>query len=70
LTVIGRMMLWKWAIERRPGARQYMDQALTPVRDDDEETLELLTKTAGAKAAVDHLKKVHDITHGKPAAVV
>jgi Radical SAM superfamily len=69
LAVIGRMMLWKWAIERRPDARQYMDQALTPVRDDDDETLELLTKTAGAKAAVDHLKKVYDITHGKPAAV-
>ena len=35
-----------------------MDQALTPVRDDDEETLDLLTKTAGAKAAIAHLKKV------------
>jgi hypothetical protein len=45
-----------------------MDQALTPVRDDDEQTLELLTKTAGAKAAVDHLRKVHDITHGKAVA--
>ena len=69
LTIIGRMMMWKWAIEREPNARQYMDLALTPVRDDDEQTLELLTKTAGAKAAVDHLKKVHDITHGKPVAV-
>jgi radical SAM family protein len=70
LVAIGRMMRWKWAIEREPGARHYTDQALTPVRDDDEQTLELLTKTAGAKAAVDHLRKVHDITHGKPAVVV
>jgi hypothetical protein len=69
LGVIGRMMMWKWAIERQSDAGRYMDQALTPVRDDDEQTLELLTKTAGAKAAVDHLRKVHDITHGKPAAV-
>jgi radical SAM superfamily enzyme YgiQ (UPF0313 family) len=66
LAAIGRMMIWKWAIVRRPDARRYMDQALTPVRDDDEQTLEMLTKTAGAKAAVDHLKKVHDITHRKP----
>ena len=63
------MMVWKWAIERQPDARRYTDLALTPVRDDDEQTLELLTKTAGAKAAVDHLKKVHDITHGKPVTV-
>jgi hypothetical protein len=70
LVAIGRMMRWKWAIERQGGARDYMDQALTPVRDDDELTLELLTKTAGAKAAVDHLRKVHDITHGKPAVAV
>ena len=46
-----------------------VDQALTPVRDDDEQTLDLLTKTAGGKAAVKHLKKVHDITHSKTAAV-
>ena len=59
--------MWKWAIERDPNARHYMDQALTPVRDDDDQTLDLLTKTTGAKAAVDHLKKVHDLTHGKPA---
>jgi Radical SAM superfamily len=67
LFAIGRMMAWKWAIEREPDLRKYMDQALTPVRDEDEQTLELLTKTAGAKAAVDHLKKVHDLTHRTPA---
>jgi hypothetical protein len=37
------------------------------MQDDDELTLDLLTKTSGAKAAIDHLKKVHDLTHAKPA---
>jgi hypothetical protein len=42
-----------------------MDQALTPVQDDEmEETFDYLTKTDGAKAAIDHLKKVAELTHG------
>jgi hypothetical protein len=39
-----------------------MDQALTPVRDDDEETLDLLTKTQGAKAAIAHQHRVEELT--------
>jgi hypothetical protein len=39
-----------------------MDQALTPVRDDEDKTLDLLTKTAGAYAAVAHVKKVAELT--------
>ena len=35
-----------------------MDQALTPVDDDDDATLDLLTKTTGATAALAHVKKV------------
>jgi radical SAM superfamily enzyme YgiQ (UPF0313 family) len=50
-------------IERDPNRHHYMDQALTPVREDEEETLDLLTKTAGAKAAIAHLKKVEQLTH-------
>jgi radical SAM superfamily enzyme YgiQ (UPF0313 family) len=51
-------------IERDPDRLQYMDQALTPVREDEEErTLDLLTKTSGAKAAIAHLKKVDQLTH-------
>jgi hypothetical protein len=34
-----------------------MDRALTPVSEDEDETLELLTKTTGARAAVAHVKK-------------
>ena len=51
---------------RDPGRFGYMDQALTPVRDDDEETLDLTTKTAGAWAAVAHIKRIDELTH--PAA--
>ena len=40
-----------------------MDQSLTPVRDDEDETFDYLTKTDGAKAAIDHLKKVAELTH-------
>jgi radical SAM superfamily enzyme YgiQ (UPF0313 family) len=53
----------KRRIERDSDHRSYMDIALTPVADDDEATLDLLTKTTGAKAAIDHIKKVAALTH-------
>jgi hypothetical protein len=62
--MIGRLLLWKRAIARDPDARSYMDQALTPVRDDEDVTLDLLTKTTGACAAVAHVKKVAELTGG------
>jgi hypothetical protein len=43
---------------RDPAARTYKDTALTPVGDDEEMTLNLLTDTTGAPAAVMHLKKI------------
>jgi hypothetical protein len=46
------------SIAREAGAKQYLDQALTPVSDDGDETLDLLTKTTGSLAAVSHIKKV------------
>jgi len=58
---IGWLLAWKTIIASAPGARNYMDQALTPVGDDDE-TLDLLTKTAGGRAAVAHVKKVAELT--------
>ena len=65
-------ILWalrtKRRIERDLGSKSYTDQALTPVTGDVEATYDLLTVTTGAKAAIDHLKKVADITHGaKPS---
>ena len=41
-----------------------MDQALTPVSDNEEATFDLLTKTTGALAAVEHVKKVNELTSG------
>jgi hypothetical protein len=60
---IGRLYRLKRRIERDPQRQHYTDQALSPVREDEEETLELLTRTTGAKAAIAHLKKVEQLTH-------
>jgi hypothetical protein len=51
-----------------PNRQSYMDQALTPVNDDDEATLDLMTKTGGALAAVAHIKRVDELTHARGAA--
>jgi radical SAM superfamily enzyme YgiQ (UPF0313 family) len=53
----------KRRIERDPQRHAYMDQALTPVGEHEEEIYDHMTKTAGAKAAIDHLKKVAALTH-------
>jgi hypothetical protein len=68
IKIVWWMLATKRRIERDPNRFAYRDQALTPVHDDDEETFDFLTKTAGAKAAIDHLKKVHELTHAHVAA--
>jgi hypothetical protein len=65
---IGRLLLLRMNIARDPDARTYTDQALTPVRDDEDLTLDLLTKTTGARAAVAHIKKVAEMTGGSRTA--
>jgi hypothetical protein len=45
-----------------PHAKNYTDASLTPVGEDGDEGLDLLTKTTGAVAAVAHLKKVAGLT--------
>jgi hypothetical protein len=62
------LLAWKTVIARNADARSYMDQALTPVRDDDDMTLDLLTKTTGARAAVARVKKVVQLTSVGPVA--
>jgi hypothetical protein len=57
------MLALKRRIERDPNRSTYTDLALTPVSDDEEETFDFLTKTTGAKAAIDHIKKVAALTH-------
>jgi radical SAM superfamily enzyme YgiQ (UPF0313 family) len=59
---IGWLLVWQTIVANSPGAHKYMDQALTPVSDDGDETLELLTKTTGGRAAVAHAKKIAGLT--------
>jgi hypothetical protein len=53
-----RVAHWRRTVERDLKAHAYMDQALTLVTGEEEETLELLTKTTGALASVAHARKV------------
>jgi radical SAM superfamily enzyme YgiQ (UPF0313 family) len=62
---ITRLTLWMRAIARDPAARNYMDVALTPVNDDDDASLELLTRTSGARVAIAHAKKVAELTSAR-----
>jgi radical SAM superfamily enzyme len=62
---IGRLLIWQTVIAYGPGAYNYMDQALTPVSDDGDETFDLLTKTTGARAAVAHVKKIARLTSAR-----
>jgi hypothetical protein len=66
---IAKLSFWTWRIASASKARDYVDAALTPVSEDDDRSLDLLTKTSGAQAAIDHLKKVHNLTHRPPAVV-
>ncbi len=61
--MIARLVMVQARIARSPDARSYMDQALTPVGDDEEEEkLDLLTQTTGAHEAIAHLKKIAQLT--------
>jgi len=55
-------LFWKTVIAWNPAARDYIDQALAPVADDDDVRLDLLTKTAGAADAIAHIRKVAELT--------
>jgi radical SAM superfamily enzyme YgiQ (UPF0313 family) len=64
---IARLAVTAFMTSRDKNAKTYMDQALTPVGDHEDETLELFTKTAGGQAAVSHIKKVNELTHAHRA---
>ncbi|MPZ57553.1 MAG: radical SAM protein [Rhizobiales bacterium] len=59
---VGRLLRLGMAIARDPDARAYTDLALTRVDDAEDETLDLLNVTTGARAAVAHSKKVAELT--------
>jgi len=63
----GRLLLVWMSIALDPNAKAYMDEALTPVSDDDDATLDLLTKTTGIEAALSHQKRVAELTHATRA---
>jgi radical SAM family protein len=56
------LLAWVFAIARDPNARSYKDLALVPVGNDDDEKLDLVTKTAGGRTAAAHIKKVAALT--------
>jgi hypothetical protein len=60
--MIGRLLFIKLVITRDRAARTYTDIALTPVGDDEDMTLDLLTQTTGAPAAIAHVKKIAELT--------
>ena len=62
-----RLLRLVHAIKRDPASRSYTDLALTP-GGDDEESLDLLTKTTGVAAAMAHAKKIDELTHAGRAA--
>jgi DNA repair photolyase len=68
-----RTMRWilatAWRIAHDPKRHAYHDVALTPIEDDEDENFDYLTKTDGAKAAIDHIKKIAELTHKAPVAV-
>jgi radical SAM family protein len=55
--IVWRMAATRRAIKRDPAARQYMDQALTPVTDGELDGLEMFNVTASARTAADKAKK-------------
>jgi len=57
-----RLLFIRMAIAADRGALSYRDQALMPVGEDGDESLDLLTRTAGARGAVAHAKKVAMLT--------
>ncbi len=62
IAMIVRLLALKLVIMWDPAARTYQDTALTPVADDEDMTLNLLTNTTGARAAVAHLRKIARLT--------
>jgi hypothetical protein len=62
----GRMRWIYVSIKRNPNKLAYMDQALTPVSDDDTETLEMFNNDS-AKAFVLQTRRLDRIAHGEQA---
>lgn len=62
MAMIARLLAVKISIGQGARARGYRDTALTPVRESDDTELDLLTKTAGGRQSVAHVKKIAELT--------
>ena len=58
-----RLLARMYRINRDPNRLAYSDLALTPVVDEDEASYDYMTKTTGAKASIDHIRKIAQLTH-------
>ena len=65
--VICKLASAAYFISRDPTSKTYVDKALTPVSDDDDEKLALFTKTEGGVAAAVHAKRVAKLTRAGTA---
>jgi len=54
-------------IEKDLDRQNYKDRSLDAIDEGEEEAFDYLTKTDGAKAAIEHLKKIAELTHKVPA---
>jgi hypothetical protein len=67
-----RLLLWLHVTNRRlqkhPNRYTYTDLAMTPVSEDETETLELLTHSSAAREAVAHVRKIAHLTGAKTGA--
>jgi Radical SAM superfamily len=67
--LLGFLLWTKWQIETDANRLAYTDQALTPVAEDEEEKLALFTHSDAARHAVEHARKVAQLTgHGREPA--
>lgn len=67
-----RHWLWIDALRRKirkdPNRLNYMDRAITPVEEHDTEDMELFTHSAAAQAAVQHARKIRQLTTARSVA--
>ncbi|MFT3937522.1 B12-binding domain-containing radical SAM protein [Rhodopseudomonas sp.] len=74
LKLVQNVRHWFWIdglrrkIRSDPNRMSYTDTAITPVGDHEVEELELFTHTQAAQDAVEHIRKINQLTHAKSVA--
>ena len=65
--LVARYTWMRRGIAKDPHRMDYMDLALSPVRDDDDQQMEMLNQNASVRASVEHRRKVEKLTAGARA---